>query len=1065
MLAQTPEQIASEAAELASNLAKHGPLPTDVCVRLGEIMRAPEPFSPTCGQWWQYIGHMPRIPGAPAVADLKPEDAPGLLYAHTFDLDSEANWAGLVAWATRMTQSGVDSSMIGMPIWQSKNPARPNMFISSLDSPELATKHADGSIEISRVFQREFNDLIRPYASGLRVKDHKIPAPADKQTMVEIVQAIASVNQLMGQPLGELELCDATFRLSVQICLLAGLGSDTLQAYAKTQADADWASILDIDHAELLQTISDARVICGFPLALLLVDPIELIAFFARHNFVPWWLRIIVALHFLRHVRRDQGIVRCAYKGKHAELKINDGNTGIDLGAIGNEGFFSNMCRVLGISSYLGRGQNIPPVGVAIRATVALLHVANFSFVRRMPHVIGCGDAILYESCAWKIEGTVSGNPPWVDTGLKVTKFSGLNVRTGDIDTFAQAIGIEVIAYPWPLGLFSHVRHSSWIATLPKKVDALLPSEFEKKYAPHINRLGHDVGHAALIDAKANIDLFRDDLSGTKIGSGIGSEYPISMVIPSGNTRKATTNHGKTTLERIRQGAIIPSIAVLTYTAKTGIPGARVFGDSIRFDGGAILDEVNVLPKPGDFFLDQIGIQGWATGSLTLPGGVGEKSTREKFRPRIGPSIVTKAPWIFPLDVLNRAIVTAVGEITAATTLSGDELTDITTGAAALQLRFSMILYAIRHGVLDKLRAISAPERGSALRFPWHLAACRLFTPDHSLAEVQAYTEAALRLIETNKVGAKSSGLSDDLGHHDGGWDVVAAFKDAADVDLQGAFPPPPAEGDRRPVIGWRAREFVTWLRDRSSGPINLNIQKYAGKLMEAVRDGYMVREDGIFLTISADKGRRMEVVRINVPINEPPKQPTGSTPFPHVLPSTKVDGYAQVKIIAENVVSTEVKSQDLDRFALALAKQVIGLNIRNKIQHYVCNVSTALKDISDAVIDPVYSMLREHERFTIDDIAAKTAFLEVKAINANEVQIAAKDAVRHALRGFVRAVVVGEEIQSAIASELADGVRLRVESLIAQGHIEEARQECAHACSIIHSLKEGELTIIQPPL
>jgi len=809
---------------------------------------------------------------------------------------------------------------------------------------------------------------------------------------------------------------------------------------------------------EILKSIVDAHGICGFPCSLLLAEPLALIALCHRYDIAPAWLRAVVACHILKHSRRGEGLIYVAYDGRHAELPFDESNHGTDLNSSENEDVQSSICRVLGLNVKVGSGRNPPIVPQLVRSVFNYMHLSTITQVRRMPLYFGLNRAVRYEAFHWKITGSQSGiRAPWINPGLRISKFARLNIQTGKIEHDAEAIGIEVVAYQWPRGMFNYFHHETWVATLPSEVEAMLPSVFEQKYAPNIEDLGHQTGYAALRNAKAFIDLHREDLYGTKMGAGLRVEFPIDMTIPFGSKRENTTNQNKTGLLRIRAGAIIPNIQTRLYVTTTGIPGARQFGDPIRFDGSIILDEVNKLPPNGEWFLDQSGIQGSATGSLSLPGGVAEKSSREYFELRMGLSMTSKSPWIFPMDVLNRSQITVLGDITPERTLSGDDLNDITTGKAALLLRFSMIRYSVMHGILEKLRGLMHPERGSGSRFPWHLAACRLFTPDGQLGDVAAYTKSVLQLIESNKIGAKESGLSDDLGLIDKSWDVVTAFKDCSDVDLEGALTPPAPEGDRRPVYGWRAREFVEFLRSRTNGPIHINNQKTSSKLMEAIRSGYMVRDDGIRLEIVVDKGRKIDVIKI-ITKSDHPTHPTNRlqsiethqteneiqpTPGRTITLSDNslFESWDQIKAIAEQVACAEVNRQQLDHKAAVLAKDHLVNVVRNTIHTHCHSPVSAQHSVSDLLLKRTYDLLREWEHHSIDEAAFETVSLLVRSRDKHEAMSITHEAVMRVLRTVVNTAVHSNNVQNAIAEELADYAQSYIQAMMNDDKVDEARE------------------------
>jgi len=228
------ELTESQCEDLRSS---HGGLSALVCESIATLFGV-KAVDPTGHLFLQYASIFHHITGAPKPVDLTATDAAGVFLAHTFVPGAWDTWREFCDYLSEKERTQADSNNIFMPQWLSKAPDRPNMFLRSFVGAEgpgsnpITEQASDGGVTIAKSFITAMNEILRPY-SEVTCDKKVVPQPDSQLTMHEFTASISSVSNIFPAPMGDTDIVDGTFRHSVMICLIGGLGTDTLRQYAK----------------------------------------------------------------------------------------------------------------------------------------------------------------------------------------------------------------------------------------------------------------------------------------------------------------------------------------------------------------------------------------------------------------------------------------------------------------------------------------------------------------------------------------------------------------------------------------------------------------------------------------------------------------------------------------------------------------------------------------------------------------------------------------------------------------------------------------------------------------
>lgn len=698
------------------------------------------------------------VPGAPDLQSLTADDAEAALHLPIFKTEVHTDWSGLKAYVEAKRQKDIDGINPFLPNWYSKTDDRPGIWVSDTTdwSPEAKVS---------------FHTIIRDSSPALTDSIEEllcVTPTGDMDYLQDVMVAMGRTAPLFAWELGEGD--NENFRWSVALCLVGGMSVAALRVFAASmQHEEAWQHWYKATDEEIVKDLLDARKICGYPLGLLrcdfkqisnLVGNLTMVA--PNGNLVtPRWYKSIVALHLYKYVRYYGGpspAFFCAYNGQYNRMKIDPAALHMSLGAPENAGVAKLICKTLGLPYNATRNNRTweEDVVAEVLQKMQPLYFPESRDATAYPDML-VGPAVKF--AMYKERKSALG---WVRPQIAVTGVARLDYEAGKVITNAVITDAEVFNIRWPEATASLGDIATWQLSIPTDVRPVRFSTIVSERLRNWNKMGHPEGACAVLDAMVTLDLFRENLSGSLIGTAIRREYPLVFILPTGSTTDDTTNQGKTSMACLIGDALVPGLSdnVVTATASTSPPAMRTLAEPIYRYGSAIYDEF-LVPSSPEHILNQRCLQSLATGGTIAPGRALEND--------LGVSL--KHPVFFSAkvvknvkDIQNRMLPIFLDALTPETRCTDDELAEIAGGRASIVARWCHLLWCHNRRILQKLLPIT-PRGGPEWRFQGHLTASSFFA---SPAQVGAYMECCADYCTQQISRAEESGLAENIGLNTG---------------------------------------------------------------------------------------------------------------------------------------------------------------------------------------------------------------------------------------------------------------------------------------------------------
>lgn len=695
---------------------------------------------------------------APASADLTKADADAVFYFRQYDPEEHEDWAAFCASIERTLQEEMETTNPWMPNWISKTDDRPRIWVADT----VNTPNIDAGIE-QRLKER-ISSVVREVCPSkeLGVEVLKRPIIDDIVTLNEVTEAMRRVPSLFVRQLGTSD--NLTFRWGPSLCFLAGLGIEGARNFIRYGVDAaeGWDHWLNCSEEEWIADVLEAQGICGYPLALARVDWARMRFCFANDNNAPKWLESLMTLHILKHCRfverhhhLEQPTIFVAYQGRFANLPIMNEGLEQPLSASTNRNTAQTIAQILHIPMTTLRARNRTAMESVAERVFGMLNPQNLPFRRpasmKSRFVPAPGVTVSADT-------NFSKEWNWIDPQLRVTNVATVDHETGVINKNAVVRGIDALTFDWPHKPLATPDLLEWRSKLPDKVEPELPSEIALRHLRNINTLGHDRGLAVAIDSIMLMDLMREELAGSQIGSTLCKEFPIVAVYPTGHTLDETTNQGKTKFCELLGNALAPGVDTNTMNTNTSSPAQRGMAETFHVFGTSIIDEFRVTEDDTHFFSKR-GIQALCTGAKGGPGRVMQNDGSFRLR---HPLFVNAKVSAVPPDIRNRQVPVFMDKLTPETAASSEELSMLTSGKLSMQMRFSAILLIEKYGLVEIVKSLKSEPGG--FRFDGHYALMKLLEPPGHEGCVQQYLQVANEFCDAQLEAANDSGLTDEVG-------------------------------------------------------------------------------------------------------------------------------------------------------------------------------------------------------------------------------------------------------------------------------------------------------------
>lgn len=651
-----------------------------------------------------------------------------------------------------------------LPVWVAKDENRPNPWLSDMGEP---------SDEKKTRWDQLLHHHIPAMAKGEGRLAQLLAGPvrdAREQPVYErALRRMTSHAAHLLIPLGVDEDPDKQdWRWAITLCLLAGLGRTALAAVAERMADSEadagsyWSSVLDLlagspDAAtakrkviEFDKLLDDARVMCGYPMALLRVPYPQLQSVAERTDTCPKGMAAALLLWLFLRVRvlPGDGGMRLLITGDQAQVV----SPAVDPDVALSDGLNAKLVMPL-LLTHLG----IRRAPAAAERTALDGVIASVLKSLKPGHFI---TAVSVDEDPTMVPSTATSVHPAVqferrlrlgEVGVEAGPVLQIDPVSGTVDHGHQILGLRVADTAFCLAPGIPVEK---LARLPASLEPSTPFSVMRPALPQLDDLGHPGGLAALKDAVLLVSLLRRQLAtaGT-VGAMVQSEFPLLPFYPhttkSDETQTFTLNadgdptfrNGKTTVALQEARILSPGIEHNGFSRSGGGPALREQAASLRRFGHDVVDEYVFLK--GEMLFSREALKELATGGSVSSGVYAGNGTAPRLRHPL--FLSAKLPDA-AAELTSRTLPTFYRQITTEIMAGvSDTLRDrYLAGDLSLEARLRGLLWASREGLIGAVAQLPL-ARSDVFRFAGHLSvaywiADRVGTPR---TEVDAYLTAA----------------------------------------------------------------------------------------------------------------------------------------------------------------------------------------------------------------------------------------------------------------------------------------------------------------------------------
>lgn len=533
-------------------------------------------------------------------------------------------------------------------------------------------------------------------------------------------------------------------------CVFAGFGHD-LHAQIATHCAGLFPSC-DLDPDEDKDTwqkkLADAHRMCGWPatLALLQWRNVRLVGETGEHPGIEDWQRVLALLHILKHVRRSAklGIV-VTYLG--AAICVEPDRRSNALG--GNKGVREQLVKLLTCAASAGKSRH--SMTMAVEHTLSTLSMGDLLQrvpTSRLPGVVLSGP--------WS---TVVPDPTnmrgFIQHGLRLT---GVWLAREGRVTPTQGDTDDIVGYDWELVYNgSPIEKLRFERSIPTTYDAeQYPSDVLAYAFPNVMPGTYDADHrvfATMFDAVMCSGILANEVA------GLANEKPLVVCMADHPTLDESTNQGKTKCSHMLARAICPGIPTSGVSDTDDAAGRRSLAAIVEQFGTLCAQEWK-QPKNKSHLLTHENLQILLTGGSVIYGRAYENTPH--MVQLSYPMFADAKALDVPPDIVNRAFILWMRNLTNEERGRGDVLDDLESGRMSLRMRFAALACCERHNLRERAEKAKRETTQTGWRFPILRAIAQmLWTDRYGEAGIEKLDTAVASMAERHR---KHTGQADENG-------------------------------------------------------------------------------------------------------------------------------------------------------------------------------------------------------------------------------------------------------------------------------------------------------------
>lgn len=665
------------------------------------------------------------VGGAPTVAELDKATVPVAVAIVRFGIAklSEINkstqdesssgtneetptWSEFVSQSEEARRERADTANPFTAITASRDPAKPNPFMSSLVNVDL--------LSIAESLQRILRDT-GSNAAGISA------APIGVEAVIPFI--LRHIN-LFDLSLGQGDGNNDAFVHAPSVVAYAGLGLPGLRQIAAARArrgEAYFGSLLNLNNYDLVDIVLEARRTSGYPVGLLRMNfaKTQWVMVNNKVKHVPGWYMALLALHVLKYCRAsitcDKFTIHVIHKIRCPVIIVPTGAETLPLSSALNRGLTSTVIETLDIV----RSQTISGLAAVVNRLTTTIRPADLPTFEEVPFSILLPNQMR--------PSHLPSTSSFIEIDLAAHGAKAVNLTTGKVSD----ITIEREALlRWRLPLMESATGynprvaASNLAALPPSIMPSIPAEaLLTRVARHCIRMVNNVDITnSMAEAIAVIlvaNLVRERVAGSPIGILLEQEFAGFFVCSAEIGERESSGQGKTTIARLLAQMMTPGIREIVMSRQSGTVAQRASAMQLMKSGTLLLDEFKIPEVTADqHWAGREGMQSLLTGGGVCVGEVGQN--RGESRLRIAPVFCGKYFHV-PHDIALRLVPIPIGHRTAETETPEPERSCLMSGALATIYRLAMLLFIEKNDIIERIRSAHPGITDLRFRFPGHL--------------------------------------------------------------------------------------------------------------------------------------------------------------------------------------------------------------------------------------------------------------------------------------------------------------------------------------------------------
>jgi hypothetical protein len=510
--------------------------------------------------------------------------------------------------------------------------------------------------------------------------------------------------------------------------------------------------ICDLDPDEDEETwqkkLTDAHRMCGWPasLALLQWRNVRSVGETGEHPSVEDWQRVVALLHVLKHARRSAklGIV-VTYLG--AAICVEPDKRSNALG--GNKSVREQLVKLLTCASSAGKNKH--SMTMAVEHTLSTLSLGDLLQrvpTSRLPGVVLSGP--------WS---TVVPDPTnmrgFIQHGLRLT---GVWLAREGRVTPTQGDTDDVIGFDWELVYNgSPLEKAKFERSIPATYDAeQYPSDVLAHAFPNVQPQSYDTDprvFSVMFDAVMCSGILANEVA------GLAGEKPLVVCMADHPSLDDSTNQGKTKCSHMLARAICPGIPTSGVSDTDDAAGRRSLA-AIVMQFGTLCAQEWKQPKNKSHLLTHENLQILLTGGSVIYGKAYENTA--SLVNLTYPMFADAKALDVPPDIVNRAFIIWLRNLTTEERGRADVLDDLESGRMSLRVRFAALACCERHNLRERADTAKRETTQTGWRFPVLRAIARMLWEDRfGAAGLEKLDSAVACMAERHR---KHTGQADENG-------------------------------------------------------------------------------------------------------------------------------------------------------------------------------------------------------------------------------------------------------------------------------------------------------------